>query len=327
MDLIQNSKCVVGVDISVEMTSLGVVDIRGHILGTDKFENNSFSGISEYVTNLTEHILNLVEKHGGYENIRSVGISAPSGNFVTGCIENPPNLPWPGNTPLSVMLRDRLGLAVAVGNDAHSTALGEYVFASAHGMKNFVVMTVGHGVGSCIFIDGRARLGDGGFAGEVGHTVLIEGGRRCGCGQKGCLEAYCAEQGVLTTAREVMAENPDTPTRMRDAEALSPKMISELCDEGDQLAIETFRRTGHYLGWGMANMVSIINPEAVIVAGGISHAGHWLLDPTRESFDKHVFRNIRGKVKVVQSMLEDHERDILGASALAWEVPEYSLFK
>ena len=322
-----NSKCVVGVDISVITTTLGVVDIRGHILGTDSFDNTQYVNIGEYVTALANHILELVEKHGGYENIRSVGISAPSGNFVTGCIENPPNLPWQGNTPLALMLRDRVGLAVAVGNDAHTTALGEYVFASAHGMKNFVVLTVGHGVGSCIFIDGKARLGHGGFAGEVGHTVLIEGGRRCGCGQQGCLEAYCAEQGVLTTAREVMAEHPDTPTRMRDAEKLSPKIIGALCNEGDELAIEVMRRTGYYLGWGIANMASIIDPEAVIVSGGISRSGHWLLDPTRESFEKHVFRNIRGKVKIEPSMLEDHERDILGASALAWEVPEYSLFK
>ena len=321
------SKSVVGVDISVETTTMAVVDIRGNILGIDSFSNLDFPHVSDYVTCLAENILALVEKHGGYENIRSVGISAPSGNFVTGCIENPPNLPWPGNTPLAALLRDRVGVSVAVGNDAHTIALGEFTYGSAHGLKNFALVTVGHGVGSCIFVDGKPRLGASGFAGEAGHGVLIDKGRRCGCGQCGCLEAYCGERGVLRTAKELLEQHPDKPSLMRGVEGLSPKKIVEMCEQGDELAIETFCRTGYYLGWGLANLASAIDPEAIIVAGGISQSGHWLLDPARESFEQHVFRNIRGKVQIAQSMLEGRERDVLGASVLAWEVPEYSLFK
>jgi len=321
------SKSVVGVDISLDTTTLAVVDIRGNILGTDSFSTTDHPTPTDFVACLTERILTLVENYGGYENIRSVGISAPSGNFQTGCIENPPNLPWPGNTPLAAMLRDRVGVSVAVGNDAHTTALGEYVFGSAHGMKNFIVVTLGHGLGSCIFVDGKPYLGKSGFAGEVGHSVLVDRGRRCACGQEGCFEAYCGERGVLYTAKEVMAEHPEVESLMRNCENLTPKQVSIFCEQGDSLAIETYRRTGYYLGWGLANVATTTNPEAIIVAGGISHAGHWLLDTARESFDQHVFRNIRGKVAIEQSLLEGRERDVLGASALAWEVPEYSLFK
>jgi len=224
------------------------------------------------------------------------------------------------------MLRDRLGMAVAVANDAHVSALGEYSYGMAHGMEDFIVLSLGVGLGSCFFSGGKGHRGHNGFAGEFGHICILDHGRRCGCGKEGCLEAYCAARGIVQTARELMAES-DKPSLLRSLERMSPRTIAECCDKGDELAIETYRRTGYLLGVGMANYASVIDPQAIILTGGISHAGKWLTDPMKESFDEHVFRNARGKIRIIVSRLNDHEREVLGAAALAWVVPEYSLFK
>ena len=317
---------VVGVDISNARTTIAIVDVRGNIIAHSYFDTSDYLDINLFVAKLTEEIMMLAEENGGYENIRSIGISAPSASAITGCIENAANLPWKGMIPLQAMMRDRLGLAVALGNDAHSSALGEKMYGSAHGMKNFIVISLGVGLGSCFFSEGHSHEGVNGYAGEFGHTCLIDQGRECGCGRKGCLEAYVAAAGIFQTAQEVM-EQSDEPSFMRQAEQLTPRVIKEFCDAGDALAIETFRRTGYMLGIGLANYAAIVNPEAIIFTGGVSHAGHWLFDPLCESFESHIFGNMRGKVKMLVSELNDRERDVLGASALAWEVPEYSLFK
>jgi glucokinase len=246
--------------------------------------------------------------------------------MISGCIENAPNLPWKGMVPLQAMLRDRLGLAVAIGNDAHVAALGEKIYGSAHGMKDFIVICIGIGLGSCFYSNGVSHEGVGGYAGEIGHTCVADHGRKCGCGMEGCLEAYVGANGIVLTAQELMAES-DKPSLMRDMEHLSPRTIKECCDKGDELAIEVFRRTGYMLGIGLATYASIVNPEAIILTGGISRAGKFLMEPCRESFEKHVFPNMRGQIKIVVSRMDNRERDVLGAAALAWEVPEYSLFK
>ena len=317
---------VVGVDINVDTTACAVVDIRGNILGQCSFVTSDYNSIGDFISVLTEHIIQLSEANGGYENIRSVGISIPSGNFKTGCIENAPNLPWKGVVPLAAMLRDQLGMAVALANNAHVMALGEQAFGAAHGMRDFVVVSLGSGMGSCIFSNGNVHLGADGFAGEVGHSCIKPGGRQCGCGKQGCLETYTAWRGILTTAKEVMEESPE-PSKMRMVEQLTPKIIAEFCEQGDALAIETYRRTGYMLGVGLANYASVVNPEAFIFAGPISKAGRWLLEPASNSFEDHVFHNLEGKVKLVLSTIDDDVRNVLGASVLAWEVKEYSLFK
>lgn len=327
MILLSNKTRVIGVDITLARTTCAVVDIRGEVIATRQFSTDNYPNISEYVSALTAEILALVEANGGYEMIRSVGISSPSGNFRTGCIENAPNMPWKGIVPLAAMLRDRLGLAVALANNAHVTALGEQAFGAAHGMRNFVVISIGHGLGSCIFSNGAAHLGADGFAGEFGHTCAIPDGRQCGCGKHGCLEAYVAANGIVRTARELMEERPDVPSSMREAEVMTPLDIYKFCESGDELAIETFRRAGYRLGVGLANYASVLNPEAFILTGGVSHAGKWLLEPAYEAFNAHVFHNIEGKVNFILSSLDDHIRNVLGASALAWTVQEYSLFK
>ena len=317
---------VMGVDISNERTTYAIIDIRGNIIAHDNFPTYDYPEISRFATALAEKIITLAEENGGYDTIRSVGISCPSASCISGCIENAANLPWKGVVPLAAILRDRIGQAVILGNDAHTSALGEKMYGSAHGMKDFIVINLGVGLGSCFFSEGHEHQGHGGYAGEIGHTCIEDHGRPCPCGLEGCLEAYVAAAGIVQTARELMAES-GAPSLMRNVADLSPKIITELCDQGDELAIEVYRRTGYLLGRGLATYASLVNPEAIILTGGVSHAGDWLIDSTIDSFEDHVFRNMRGKVKILLSKLNDRERDVLGAGALAWEVPEYSLFK
>lgn len=319
-------KRVFGVDISNERTTFAIVDIRGKIIALDHFPTSDYPDVNQFASRLTEELLKMAEANGGFESIRSIGISAPSASSVSGCIENAANMPWKGIIPLQAMLRDQLGMAVYLCNDAHTSALGELIYGSAHGMKNFIVIGLGVGLGSCFYSEGHWHLGNGGYAGEFGHTCLVDNGRPCGCGLKGCLETYVSSAGIVQTAHELMAES-DKPSKMQEAKELSPRTIKLLCDEGDELAIETYRRTGYLLGIGLANYASLVNPEAIIITGGISHAGKWLIEPANESFESHVFPNMRNKVKIVVSELDNRERDVLGASALAWKVPEYSLFK
>lgn len=318
---------VIGIDIRLKKTTYGIVDIRGDIVAQDHFDTSEYDDVNEYVSVLAEKLLALVNENGGYESIRSIGISAPSASSVSGCIENAANLPWKGVIPLAAMLRDRVGMAVAVANDAHITALGEKAYGSAHGMKDFVVISMSHGgLGSCFFSNGMPHLGAQGFAGEVGHTCMKINGRQCGCGNKGCLETYCSEKGVLKTIEEILKEGKLT-TMLKDPHNTDIAAIANYCDKGDELAIEAFRRTGEMLGLGLANYASVLNPEAIILTGDLTVAGKWLLKPMKKSFDEHVFHNIRNSTRILVSILKEGERDILGASALAWDVKEYSLFK
>jgi glucokinase len=318
---------VVGVDIREVRTTYALVDIRGEIIATDYFMTMDYPNISDYVSALSEKIIMLVEENGGYDKVRSVGLSAPSGNFRTGCIENAANMPWKGVVPLAAMLRDRLGLAVALANDAHVTALGEKAFGSAHGLKDFVVVSISHGgLGSCIFMDGKPHLGVNGFAGEVGHSCVEVGGRECGCGRRGCLETYCSDKGLVKTVEELLKAE-ELPSALKELKNISVQTVAYYCDQGDQVAIEAMRRLGYMLGLGLANYASILNPEAIILTGDMVQAGKWLLKPMRKSFDEHVFHNIQGETRLLVSILKEGERDVLGASALAWDVKEYSLFK
>lgn len=325
MDQKTVKKRVIGVDVSLDTTSYAIVDVRGNILVKESFPTEDYSEIGAFVSKLSDGIMTLIEANGGLESIRSVGISAPSANYKLGSIVNSPNFPWKGVIPLSALLRDRLGLAVAVANNSHVVALGEHAFGCARGMRDFIVITLGSGLGSCVFTDGSVKLGSDGYAGEIGHTCIHHDGRLCGCGNKGCLEAYTATKGIIRTAREIMTESAE-PSEMRHVPKLSPRVIAELCDKGDAMAIETFRRAGETLGLGLANYASVMDTEAIIFTGGIAKAGKWLIEPAQKAFDEHVFHNIKGKVKFLSSELEEGERNILGASVLAWEVKEYSLF-
>ena len=327
MEMVDEIKTrVVGVDIREKKTTYALIDIRGEILAIDYFSTMDYPDVNNFVTALSEKIIMLVEENGGYERVRSIGISAPSSNYLTGCMENAANMPWKGVVPLAAMIRDRMGLAVALANDAHITALGEKAYGSAHGLKDFIVVSLSHGgLGSCIFYDGKPHLGVDGFAGEVGHTCVEINGRQCGCGARGCLETYCSDKGLFMTIQEL--KNEGLSTMLDDFKTLNIAAIVQCCDQGDKLAIEAMRRTGFTLGLGLANYASVLNPEAIILTGDMMTAGKWLLKPMRKSFDEHVFHNIQGKTRLLVSILKEGERDVLGASALAWDVKEYSLFK
>ena len=317
---------VIGIDIRLDRTTYGIVDIRGEIVTQDYFETSDFSDVNEFVAVLAERLLALMAENGGHETIRSIGISAPSASSVTGCIENAANLPWKGVIPLAAMLRDRVGMAVALANDAHITALGEKAYGSAHGMKDFVVVSMSHGgLGSCFFSNGQPHLGAQGFAGELGHVCVELDGRQCGCGNKGCLETYCTEKGLAKTIKELLEESSE-PSLLRELTKMDVATIANCCNKGDQIAIEAVRRTGAMLGLGLANYASVLNPEAIILTGDMTLAGKWLLKPMRKSFEEHVFHNIRHSTRILVSILKEGERDVLGASALAWDVKEYSLF-
>ena len=318
---------VIGINVDTTTTTIAVVDLRGNIVAQDSIPTQNFPNVNNFVEALSERVVMLAENNGGYENIRSVGMCAPSANYLTGCIENAPNMPWKGIIPIAAMLRDSIGLAVALGNDAHVTALGEWAYGVAHGMDNFIVVTlVGSGLGSCVFSNGLAHLGSDGFAGEFGHTCIEDGGRQCSCGRKGCLEEYVSTRGILQTVRELLEAN-NAPSKMRQKTDLTLDDIAECADEGDAIAIEAWRRSGEILGTALANYASIVNPEAVIITGELTKYCGRMWPVMEKAFLENVFGNIRDKVKVVVSKINDHERNVLGASALAWKVKEYSLFK
>lgn len=318
---------VIGIDIGVKVTTIAVVDLRGTILAKDYLPTADYPFVNDYAEALSERIVMLAEANGGYETIRSVGVSVASANYVTGCIENASNIPWKGIVPLAALLRDRVGLAVAVGNDAHVTAMGEYVFGAAHGMNNFVVVSLGHGgLGSCFFSDGQPHLGHLGFAGEIGHCCIEDHGRQCTCGRQGCLEEYASARGLVRTAQELLAAS-DAPSQLRAMDELTPEVIAQCCEADDEIAKEAFRLMGSQLGLGMANYATLVNPEAIILAGEMNIYSKWFLPALKQSFDEHVFGNIRNQMKLLVSEMDNSERDALGASALAWTVKEYSLFK
>ena len=318
---------VIGINVDTTTTTIAVVDLRGNIVAQDSIPTQNFPNVNNFVEALSERVVMLAENNGGYENIRSVGMCAPSANYLTGCIENAANMPWKGIVPIAAMLRDSIGLAVALGNDAHVTALGEWAYGVAHGMDNFIVVTlVGSGLGSCFFSNGQAHLGSDGFAGEFGHTCIEDGGRQCSCGRKGCLEEYVSTRGIIQTARDLM-EASDAPSTLRQLPELTLDAIAACADQGDEMAKEVWKRTAEILGRALSNYASVINPEAIVLTGMLINYVDRMWPAMEKAFLENVFGNIRDKVRVVVSKINDHERNVLGASALAWKVKEYSLFK
>lgn len=317
---------VIGIDITKDMTSYAIIDVRSNILAKGSFPTCDYPDEQKFGDELVNRLMEMMEANGGYELIRSIGVCAPNGNMVTGNLESPVNLPWKNTFPLVPTLRDRLGLAVIVANNAACAALGERMYGTARGLRDFIVVTMGGGVGSCVYVNGNSVTGADGFAGELGHTCVIDQGRQCKCGRKGCLEAYAASYGVVATAKELLA-NDSRDSMMRSIGELSLQSILKCCEQGDELAQEVFRKTGRLLGIALANYASLVNPEAIILTGSVVKAGDYLLEPTRQSFEEHVYRCIAGHVQIIPSQMVDYERNLLAAGLLAWEIKEYSLFK
>ena len=316
----QEKNYTVGIDIGGTNTVFGIVDARGHILSTDSIKTKDYPEINGYVDTLSDRLMQLIHAVGGISMIRGVGVGAPNSNYYTGNIELAPNLPWKGVVPLARMLREKLGVPVALTNDANAAALGEMTYGVARGMKDFIMITLGTGVGSGIVVNGQLVYGHDGFAGELGHVIVRPGGRLCGCGRKGCLETYCSATGIVRTVHEVLLSTQE-PSLLRNKplEQITSKDIYDAAVLGDKLALEIFRFTGTVLGEAFANFVVFSSPEAIILFGGLAKAGDYIMNPIREAMDNNLMNLFRGKTRLLISELKDSDAAVLGASALGWE--------
>ena len=315
---------VIGVDLGGTNTVFGIVDARGQIVAEDSIKTQAYKTAEDFVKACVECLKPLIAQVGGNEKVAGMGIGAPNGNYYSGSIEFAPNLCWAHNgvVPLAQMLSDQLeGLPVRLTNDANAAAMGEMAYGAARGMKNFIVITLGTGVGSGIVVNGQVLYGHDGFAGELGHVTMVrEGGRTCGCGRKGCLEAYCSATGVARTAREILATT-DRPSLLRNkpADEIESLDVSIAASKGDEVANEIFRFTGKMLGEACADFAAFSSPEAFIFFGGLCKAGDLIMKPIEEAYNQSVLPIFRGKAKFLVSSLMDANAAVLGASALGWE--------
>lgn len=317
---------VIGLDLGGTNSVFGIVDSRGDIKATTAIKTQGYETVDEYVNASVEALQIIIDQVGGIDKIKAMGIGAPNGNYYTGTIEFAPNLSWghSGIVPLAKMFSDKLGIPVALTNDANAAAIGEMTYGVARGMKNFIVITLGTGVGSGIVINGQLVYGSDGFAGELGHVIMDRvNGRPCGCGRKGCLEAYCSATGVARTARELL-ETTDEPSLLRD---LDPASITSLdvsiaASKGDALAKHIYEFTGKMLGEACADFAAFSSPEAFIFFGGLTKAGPLLMDPIKKAYDANVLNIFKGKAKFLVSGLDGSSAAVLGASAVGWDVNE-----
>ena len=313
---------VIGVDLGGTNTVFGIVNQRGDVLYDNSIRTQDYTTPESFVEAGVACLKPLVEMVGGITSIKAMGIGAPNSNYYRGTIEFAPNLPWKGIVPLADMFSQALGIPVKMTNDANAAALGEMIYGVARGMKNFIVITLGTGVGSGIVVDGRLVYGSDGFAGELGHVTMVRGkeGRLCGCGRRGCLETYCSATGVARTARQMLAET-DRPSLLRelDPDKIQSLDVSIAAAKGDELALEIFEFTGEMLGEACADFTAFSSPEAYIFFGGLTKAGDLLMNPIKKSYEEHVMPVFRGKAKFLVSGLMSTNAAVLGASALGWE--------
>ena len=315
---------VLGIDIGGTNTVFGIVDTRGTVIASNSIKTQKHSDINDYIDELYTEITRLIQLNDAVDKIHGIGIGAPNANYFTGTIEDGVNLIWPTPIPLAQLVRDKFGIPVAVTNDANAAAIGEMTYGAARGLKDFIMITLGTGVGSGIVINGQMTYGHDGFAGELGHMIVKRNnGRLCGCGRTGCLEAYCSATGVARTAREFLEVRTE-PSLLRNLpiEAITSKDVYDAAINGDKLAIDIFNYTGTILGEAFADMMVFSSPEAFILFGGLAKSGELLMKPLREAMDKNMMGIFRGKAKVLLSELKEADAAILGASALGWEAKD-----
>ena len=311
------SQVTVGIDIGGTNTKIGVVSTDGKILAHSRITTASYPKIAAFVSALDSEIRSLLEKSGDVELV-AIGIGAPNGNYLKGTIEQAPNLAWKGVVPLCDMLKKFFPVPVVLTNDANAAALGEMIYGGAKGMKNFIILTLGTGLGSGIVINGELVYGKTGFAGEMGHLTMEPFGRECGCGREGCLETYVSATGIVKTVQELFAERRDpSPMRKIAYDSLTSKMIAEAADKGDQIALAAFEQTAEMLGLAINNAAAFCSPEAIFLFGGLAQSGDLLLDPLNRFVDENIMGYYRKSFKIIQSGLNEADAAILGASALA----------
>jgi glucokinase len=315
----------IGIDIGGTNTKFGLVNHRGDISYHGAILTHKHERIEDFINDLYEAIMPAINDSGGIEVIRGIGIGAPNGNIYKGTIEYAPNLKWKGVIPLASMIGAKFGVNARLTNDANAAAVGEMTYGAAKGMRDFIMITLGTGVGSGIVANGQLIYGHDGFAGELGHNIIIPDGRlHPGTGEHGSLEAYASATGVARTALEFLDTQPQTESLMRNyaREEIDSRVVYDCAMEGDKLAIEVYNFTGRILGLALANFVMFSSPEAIIFFGGMSKAGDMILNPTRENMEKHLLPIFRNKVKLIFSELKEADAAILGASALVWETKQ-----
>jgi len=316
---------VIGLDLGGTNSVFGIVDARGEIKATTAIKTQGYDNVDDYVAASVDALQVIIDQVGGIEKIKAMGIGAPNGNYYNGTIEFAPNLAWAhdGVVPLAKLFSEKLGgLPVGLTNDANAAALGEMAYGVARGMKNFIVITLGTGVGSGIVVNGQLVYGCDGFAGELGHVTMVRhDGRSCGCGRTGCLEAYCSATGVARTAREMLAKSEE-PSLLREykPEDITSLEVSIAAGKGDALARRVYDFTGKMLGEACADFTAFSSPEAFIFFGGLTKAGDLIMKPIEESYNEHVLKIFRGKAKFLVSGLDGSSAAVLGASAIGWEL-------
>ncbi|MGM9833086.1 MAG: ROK family protein [Candidatus Limisoma sp.] len=313
---------VVGIDIGGTNTVFGIVDARGTVLASSSIKTRKHADINDYISELHVELTKLIDANEADGKIAGIGIGAPNANYFTGMISDGVNLPWPTPIPLADLVSEKFGLPVAITNDANAAAIGEMTYGAARGMKDFIMITLGTGVGSGIVVNGQMVYGHDGFAGELGHVIMKRhNGRLCGCGRTGCLEAYASATGVARTAREFLDARTGEQSLLRniDIDSITSKDVFDAAVAGDKLAKDVFEFTGEILGEALADFISFSSPEAIILFGGLTKSGDLLMKPVKEAMDKNTMAVFRGKVKLLISELKESDAAVLGASALGWE--------
>ena len=318
-----NSQLVVGIDIGGQTTKLGVVDVQGSVLAQTVIRTDTFETVEPYIAELAVAINKIIAEAGAEGRVRGIGVGAPNGNYYKGTIECAVNISWGNGRTIEFakLLSEAMGgIPVALTNDANAAAVGEMTYGAARGMKNFIMITLGTGVGSGIVINGNVVYGHDGFAGELGHvTAVRNNGRACNCGKTGCLEAYASAMGVARTAREWL-ELSDEPSVLRELDSIASKDVFDAAKEGDMLALKIFDFTGKILGRSFADFIAFSAPEAIVLFGGLARAKEFLLAPIEDAMNANVLPIWKNKVKIVFSQLKESDAAILGASALGWEL-------
>lgn len=313
---------VIGLDMGGTNSVFGIVDQRGTIKAQTAIKTAGYPDVNDYVKAAVEALQPVIEAVGGMQYIKGMGIGAPNGNFYTGNIEHSANLEWKGIVPIAQLFEEALQIPVRVTNDANAAALGEMTYGVARGMKNFIMITLGTGVGSGIVVNGDVVYGSDGFAGELGHVIVdrTEKGRACGCQRSGCLETYCSATGVARTARELLEKNPEKSSLLRQLkpEEITSFDVFQAAEQGDELAKEIFEFTGRMLGEACADFALFSSPEAFVFFGGLTKAGEYLMKPIREAYDKNILSMYKGQAQILCSTLNGSEAAVLGASALGW---------
>jgi len=315
----------IGIDIGGTNTKFGIVNHRGEIISNGEIGTKKYDDINVFIDQLYKVLQPAIEKVGGEQYIKGIGIGAPNGNYYSGTIEYAPNLHWKGIVPLAKMVTDKFNKPCTLTNDANAAALGEMMYGAARGMRDFIMITLGTGVGSGIVANGQMIYGHDGFAGELGHTIIRPGGRlHWGTDAHGSLEAYASATGIAITAKEMLDEQIAVESLLRNIshEEITAKTVSQAAAKGDKIALEVYRYTGKILGEALANFVMFSSPEAIILFGGVIKAGAILMNPVKENMEKNLLPIFQNKVKLIFSELKESDAAILGASALVWEKKE-----